>query len=312
MDEPITLSVQAAPTGPAEWAVLAKRCERAGFAGLTVADHPGTGPAPFVSLAAAATVTSRIRLGSYVANAGVWEPLALASEVATLDVVSAGRAVLGVGAGHTPAEWTMRGHDYPPAILRVERMVELIEVTRRLLAGETVTFHGHHIRTEAARLTEPEATQQPIPLLVGGNGRRVLHYAAQHADIVGLSGLGRTLPDGYRHEVDWATDRVDERIALVQLAADAVGRSPVLEALVQRLEVTDDAAGAATELADQLHGVTAEDLLAAPYVLFGTVDEIVAELSSHQRRWGISRFVVRAAALDAAEQVLARLREDAA
>ena len=312
MDEPIRFSLQAAPTRPAEWVILAKRCERAGFAGLTVADHPGTGPAPFVSLAAAAAVTSKIRLGSYVANAGFWEPLALASEVATLDVISAGRAVLGVGAGHTPAEWTMRGLDYPPAAQRVERMIELIEVTRRLIAGEAVTFHGHHIRTEVARLSEPVTVQETIPLLVGGNGRRVLHYAAQHADVVALSGLGRTLPDGYRHEVEWATDRVEERIALVHLAADAVGRSPALEALVQRLEITDDASGAATELAEQLQGVTAEDLLAAPYVLFGTVDEIVAELHSHQRRWGISRFVVRAAALDAAERVIARLHQDAA
>lgn len=310
MDQPITFSVQAAPTGADEWGAFARRCERSGFASLTVADHPGTGPAPIVALAAAAAVTDTIRLGTYVVNAGAWEPLALASEIATLDVVSDGRAVLGVGAGHTPAEWTMAGRDYPSAALRVERMVELIEVTRRLLDEESVTFHGHHIRTNAARLAAPLAVQSPIPLLVGGNGSRVLHYAAQHADVVALSGLGRTLADGYRHEVEWATDRIEERLTLVHLAADAVGRSPDLEVLVQRLEITDDASGVAQELAEQLGGVTGDDLLAAPYVLFGTVEEIVAELHSHQRRWGISRFVVRAAAIDAAEEILARLRED--
>ena len=309
MDQPITLSVQAAPTRADAWGAFAQRCERSGFASLTVADHPGTGPAPMVALAAAATATSAIRLGTYVVNAGVWGPLALASEIATLDVVSGGRAILGVGAGHTPAEWTMTGRDYPSAAFRVERMVELIEVTRRLLDGESVTFHGHHLRTEAARLAAPRSVQEPIPLLVGGNGGRVLHYAAQHADVVALSGLGRTLPDGHRHEVEWATDRIEERVALVHLAADAVGRAPQLEALVQRLEITDDAAGAAHDLAGQLDGVTGDDLLAAPYVLFGTVQEIVAELRSHQRRWGFDRFVVRAGAIDAAEAIVARLRE---
>jgi alkanesulfonate monooxygenase SsuD/methylene tetrahydromethanopterin reductase-like flavin-dependent oxidoreductase (luciferase family) len=64
-------------------------------------------------LAAAAAATSRIRLGTYVVNAGAREPLHLASEVATLDVVSGGRAVFGAGAGHTPAEWTMFGRPYP-------------------------------------------------------------------------------------------------------------------------------------------------------------------------------------------------------
>jgi probable F420-dependent oxidoreductase len=309
MDPRLTLNVQAAPRDAAAWTALAQRCERAGVGALLVADHPGSAPAPFVALAAAATATNDLALGTYVVNAGAWEPLALASEVATLDVVSGGRAILGVGAGHTPAEWLMRGLDYPSSTARVGRMVELIEVTRRLLEGEAVTFRGDHVRTDRAHLEVPRPTQERVPLLVGGNGSRVLHYAAQHADVVALSGLGRTLPDGHRHEVDWATDRIDERVELVHIAAEAVGRSPELEALVQRLEITDDAYGAAAQLAEQLHQVTADDLLAAPYVLFGTVDELVAELRAHQRRWGISRFVVRAGALDDAETLLARLRE---
>lgn len=312
MESPIAVNVQAAPRDAAAWTALAQRCERAGVGSLLVADHPGSGPAPFVALAAAASVTNDLNLGTYVVNAGAWEPLALASAVATLDVVSGGRAVLGVGAGHTPAEWTMRGLPYPSPTRRVGRMVELIEVTRRLLNGETVTFRGDHVQTDHAYLEEPRPVQEPIPLVVGGNGSRVLHYAAQHADVVGLSGLGRTLPDGHRHEVDWATDRIDERVELVHIAAEAVGRAPELEALVQRLEITDDALGAATELAEQLHGVTADDLLAAPYVLFGTVDELVAELRAHQRRWGISRFVVRAGAMDDAEKLIAGLRAAAA
>ena len=118
--------------------------------------------------------------------------MALACQIATLDVLSAGRAVLGVGAGHTPAEWTMRGLPHPSPAERVDRMIELTDTTRRLLRGEEVTFTGAHITLQCARLEAPRPRQEPVPLLVGGNGRRVLRYAAEHADVVGLSGLGRT------------------------------------------------------------------------------------------------------------------------
>jgi alkanesulfonate monooxygenase SsuD/methylene tetrahydromethanopterin reductase-like flavin-dependent oxidoreductase (luciferase family) len=93
----------------------------------------------------------------------VWKPIALASEIATLDVLSAGRAVLGVGAGHTPAEWTMRGLPYPSPAERVEHMVELIDTTRRLLLGEEVTFSGAHIALQRAAEGGP----------VGGVGEHV-------------------------------------------------------------------------------------------------------------------------------------------
>ncbi|WP_238454015.1 LLM class flavin-dependent oxidoreductase [Micromonospora sp. ATA51] len=98
-------SVQARPADAASWLDLARRLEAAGFDALLAADHPGHGASPFVSLAAAAAVTSTLGLGSYVSNAGVREPILLATDVATLDMVSGGRARLGLGAGHTPAEW---------------------------------------------------------------------------------------------------------------------------------------------------------------------------------------------------------------
>src|ERR1035437_846374 len=91
---------------PSQWLSLARFADESGFDTLYVADHPGTSPAPFVSLSAAAVVTERIRLGTCVLNAGRWEPFVLASEIATLDVLSGGRLLLGIGAGHTPAEWS--------------------------------------------------------------------------------------------------------------------------------------------------------------------------------------------------------------
>jgi hypothetical protein len=115
-----TFSLQALPDDAAGWLDLARRAEEIGFEALYVADHPGSCAAPFVALAAAAAVTSRLRLGSYVANAGVREPILLAADVATLDVVSGGRAVLGLGAGHTPAEWAAVGKVRPGVRARID------------------------------------------------------------------------------------------------------------------------------------------------------------------------------------------------
>lgn len=307
MTRDVACSVQAAPTDGASWIELAKRVESLGFVGLLVADHPGSGPAPFVALAAAAAATARITLGTYVANAGVWEPVALASQVATLDVVSDGRAILGLGAGHTPAEWQMRGLDYPTPAGRVERMIELTNTTTRLLAGDEVSFDGAHVTLVEAKLDRPEPVQRPIPLLIGGGGRRVMRYAAEHADVVGLTGLGRTLEDGHSHEVHWSDTQLDESIGRVHAAARAAGRSPALEALVQHVEVTDDAEAAATALAAQVPGLSPADVLGAPFVWIGTVDEITDRLRGHLERWGIDRYVIRPPAIDDAIQLLARL-----
>src|SRR5690349_23932323 len=130
-----TFSLQAQPTDAADWLDLARRAEAAGFTALTVADHPGTCAAPFVALAAAAAVTSTIRLGSYVVNAGIREPILIAADVATLDVVSGGRAILGIGAGHTPAEWAAVGRVRPGVRERVDRCIAVAETTMRMLAG---------------------------------------------------------------------------------------------------------------------------------------------------------------------------------
>jgi probable F420-dependent oxidoreductase len=276
--------------------------EGAGFEALYVADHPGVSASPFVALAAAAAVTERIRLGTCVANAGTWEPLALAAEIASLDLVSAGRAILGVGAGHTPAEWTMRGLPLPPAVERVGRMIEIIESVRPLLAGGSVSITGDHVTLTDAALTEPRPVQQPIPLMIGGNGPRLLRYAAREADIVGVSGLARTLADGHTHEVDWSPATLDRIFGLVTESARA-DRQPVIEALVQHVEITFDAEASAAVIADRIAGATPTDVLDAPFIWIGTTDEIAARIGRHRDRWGVTRYVVRQDAIEAAKGV---------
>lgn len=284
---PIVFNLQTHPTGRDRWLATAAMAEAEGFGALYVADHPGSTAAPFVALAAAAAVTTTIRLGTYVANTGVWEPLALANEIATLDFLSGGRAVLGIGAGHTPREWTDRGIDYPSAGERVTRMIDVADATRAWLR----------------RLDSPAALQSDVPLLVGGNGRRVLAYAAAHADVVGITGLARTLADGHDHEVEWSAAQIDDRLGVLR----EIERPRVIDALVQIVDITDDRQRRAADLAAE-HDLRADDLLECPYALIGTPAQIADDLREYRQRWGVTAYTVRAPAIAAVAEIRAELR----
>jgi probable F420-dependent oxidoreductase len=290
------------------WLYLARKVEACGFDALYVSDHPGVTASPFSSLAAAASVTSTLRLGTYVCNTGVRDPVHLACDAATVDVVSNGRFILGLGAGHTPVEWTMEGRDYPSAGARVTRLGEMVEVVTRLLSGEVVTFDGDYVRTSEAFLLAPRPVQTRIPLLVGGNGKRLLRLAARCADVISLTGLGRTLEGGHRHTADWSIEAIEERVGLIgQIAPerDAV----VLDALVQHVEITDEPAAVAARVASVAPGLTPNDVLVSPYALIGAVDELVDQLLAHRERWGFTSYVVRADTIDAVTPVIARLTQ---
>jgi probable F420-dependent oxidoreductase len=300
----VRVSVQAAPRDRASWLDIARAVEDGGFHALYAADHPGTAPSPFVALGAAAAVTERIELGTCVANAGFWEPLALASAVATLDVLSGGRAVLGVGAGHTPAEWTTTGRTFPSAGQRVSRMIELTEATSQLLEGHTTSYGGEHFKLADAVLGGPRPVRGHVPLLVGGNGSRVLRFAGREADIVGITGLGTTLTDGHRHEVDWSADAVRQTIQTIRSASTHRDAPPEVEALVQMVAITDDAAASARELVSLVAGATVEDLLHAPFAWIGTVEEIAAGLHEAAEALEIQRYVIRPSAMPDARLIL--------
>lgn len=306
----MTVSVQAQPRDAASWAALARRLEATGYDAVLAADHPGTTASPFVALAAAAAVTERLGVGSYVSQAGVREPLLLAADVATLDVVSGGRARFALGAGHTPAEWEMLGMTRPDVAGRVERFHVVAEACLALLAGEPADIAGPESRTYRARLTGPRPVQSRVPFTFGGGNASLLRWAGAHADVVGLSGLGRTLPDGYMHEVRWEGSDIDRQVDLVEQGAAGREEAPAREALVQMIEITDDAEKVAHEVAERLH-CDASVVLASPFAWIGTAEEIRAATIAHERRWGITRYVVREAYLEAADHVMGHVRNAA-
>ena len=298
--------MQAGPTNDRATLIdLARKVEANGFHALYVSDHPGVCASPFAALAMAASATATLRLGTYVCNTGVREPIQLAGDAATIDVLSDGRFIFGVGAGHTPAEWTMEGRPYPSATDRVGRFGEMVAVLVGLLAGEVVNFDGQFIHVRDGFLLAPRPAQPHLPMLVGGNGKKLFAQTAPHADVISLTGLGSTLADGHRHTADWSAQAIDDRVQLIRSAKPE--SDLILDALVQVVVTTDDASTAAERVASAVPGLTPDDVLVAPFALIGTAESITEDLLEYQQRWGISSYVVRYAAVDTMTAVIDRL-----
>ena len=302
------VSVQGAPRDLSSWTSLARRLESAGFSALLVGDHPGDGSSPWPALAAAAAVTSTLDLGTCVLQVGVREPIDIADDAATLNLLAPGRVILGMGAGHTPAEWEARGRTRPNPAGRVGRLKEVFDSVARLLDGQTVTTTGRYVTLYNAALSAAPKDQRTVRLAVGGDNTNLLRFAAQRADIIGLSGLGRTQPDGHRHEIRWTPHQVQAQIDLIAQASPAGRPSADLEVLVQTVQETADRRQAAQVVADKIGGyLPVENLLAAPYLLVGSPRQIADQLLKQQQQWGIDRYVVRESALPVMEKVLSCL-----
>ena len=172
----------------------AKAAEAAGFDLVTVMDHfyqiRGVGPetAPMLeaysALAALATQTRKVKLGTLVTGVTYRNPALVAKEVTTLDVISKGRAILGIGAAWNEDEHVGYGFDYPPIARRMDRLAEAVTIAKLLFTEERPSFEGKFYRIDRA-LNVPRPIQKGGPkILIGGGGeRRTLRILAEHGDI---------------------------------------------------------------------------------------------------------------------------------
>jgi probable F420-dependent oxidoreductase len=282
----------------------ARRAEELGFDIVLTSDHVGPGLSPMVTLAAIAQATRAIRLGTFVLNNDMRNPVQLAWEAVTIDRLCRGRFELGVGAGHTPHEYAATGISLDSPAVRKERLIESVRIVRRLVDGDTVDFEGTHYTLAGARTDR--SVQDRLPILVGGNGKHLLGAAGELADIIGLQGLGRTREDGQSHAVRWTTDHLDDQLAQVRTGAGLRSDRLEFNALVQMFEITDDREEALGRVCERVEGLTLDDARSIPYLMIGSVDEIVEHVHQCAERWGITYFVVRE--LDGFAPILAALR----
>jgi len=275
---------------PMRWRQVARDAESIGFDVLHLADHLIEGlPPPFTSLAVAADATEHLHVGNLVLAVDFRHPAILAREAAMLADLSGGRFELGIGAGHMRSEWEGIGLAFDPAPVRVARLEEAVVVLRRLLAGETVDHDGDHYTLRSHRCWPIPAT--PVPILVGGNGDRVLRVAAQQADIVGFTGFVPS-PDGTSTNLTPMTAAgLDDRLSHVRAAAGDRIENLRFHVLVQVVIVTHDRRHAAGPVADRL-GVSVEAVLDSPYLLLGTHAQMAEQLAERSEQFGIDTWTV--------------------
>ena len=174
-----------------QWQAIAAAAEDGGFDGLFRSDHymsvegrreRGSLDA-WTTLAGLAAVTSRITLGTLVSPATFRHPSVLAKSVVTVDHISGGRAVLGIGAGWLDAEHSAYGFPFYDTRTRLDLLAEQIEIVHRSWSSGSFSFEGEHYRVEELDAL-PKPLQRPHPtLIVGGRGgRRTLEPAARWAD----------------------------------------------------------------------------------------------------------------------------------
>jgi F420-dependent oxidoreductase-like protein len=200
---------------------LASAADTSGFDSLWVMDHffqlpPLGGPdqpmlESYTLLGALATQTSRVELGTLVTGVTYRNPGILAKIVTTLDVISEGRAVLGIGGAWYDVEHQALGVTFPADRVRLDMLEEAVQICRAMFRGDDVSFEGAHFRLDHARnLPRPVRPGGP-PVMIGGGGeKRTLRLVARYADRCNVTGdvetLTRKIEVLHRHCADVGRD----------------------------------------------------------------------------------------------------------
>jgi probable F420-dependent oxidoreductase len=204
----------------------ARRAQDLGFDSIWVSDHlfldlgkyggpnrPQGSMECFTTLASLAAETERVRLGSLVACNDLRPPAVVAKMAATLDVLSAGRIDIGLGAGWYEPEYRAAGIPFDPPGVRVGRLAEAVQIVAGMLSSVPFSFEGSHYRVDQAwNLPRPVQSPRP-PVWVGGKGDRVAAVAGRYAD-------------GFNSCWAWTPEAYAGRIEVVERAARKAGRDP--------------------------------------------------------------------------------------
>jgi F420-dependent oxidoreductase-like protein len=187
---------------------IATTADNSGFDSVWVMDHlyqievvgPREDPMleAYTLLGALAARTSNVALGTMVTGVTYRNPALLAKIVTTLDIISSGRAILGIGAAWNDDEHAGYGYDFPSAGERLDRLEEALQIARAMFTEQTPSFEGRHYRVQQV-LNNPKPIRGRIPVLIGGGGeKRTLRLVAQYGDACNLFGG----PDDVRHKLD--------------------------------------------------------------------------------------------------------------
>lgn len=306
MTRPFRFGVQGGGSHtPESFAGLARRAEDLGYSTLYFPDHfVDTELAPMSAMAVAASVTSSLEVGALVFDNDYKHPAVLAKEIATIDVLTGGRTVLGMGAGWMETDYTALGIPYDRPGARIDRLEEGLAVVKGCFGPGAFSFAGDHYT-----ITEYDATPKPtraVPILVGGGGPKVLRLAGREADIVGINPnlrAGAVSPDAV---VDSLAAMTDQKVAWIKEGAGERFDDLELQIRYFLAMVTDDRDRFADAVAPGF-GVSAADALEAGIALVGTVDEICDLMERRRERWHVSNAVIGGDQIEMFAPVVERL-----
>ena len=298
MPKPFRFGLQAklAPNATA-WRELARKTEDLGYSTLTLPDHFDGQLAPVPALQAAADATTSLRVGALVLANDYRHPVVLASEMATIDLLSDGRLELGLGAGWMLTDYAAAGITLDRAGVRIERMVETLHILDGLFADGPFSFAGQHYTiTELDLQLKPVQRPRP-PVLIGGGGPRMLRTAGRYADIVGINANLRSGVFDAQTISDGTVENFVEKLAWVAEGAGDRFDQIELQARVHFVVFADDRVGTADLLASAV-GLTGAQALASPLALIGDVESMIDDLVPRRERFGFSYLTVGADVID--------------
>jgi probable F420-dependent oxidoreductase len=285
------VAIKGAPSRE-QWISKVHTIERLGYATLLVADHFSHVFSPLVALQAAADTTEKLRVGSFVFDNDFRHPAVLAKEVATLDVLTAGRFDLGIGGGWNKVEYDQIGLPFETPGVRLSRLEESISILKRLFSDEPVTFHGNYYTIRGLNGL-PKPVQRPHPpLFIGGGGRRLLTLAAREAQIIGLH--YKVNQDGTIDLEEYTSKGLARKVAWVRDAAPSRFDHIEFNLLISHVEISENRMPAIERFLqkNQWQHLTTQHVLDMPYILIGTTEQIVEELLMRREQYHLSYFTV--------------------
>lgn len=291
----------------ASWVNLAQRTEANGFDVLTMPDHFTDQLAPIPALMTAADATSTLRVGALVWDNDYKHPVVMAKELATIDVLSNGRLEIGLGAGWMISDYAQSGITYDRPGVRIDRFIEGLDVIRGCMATEKFSYAGkHYTITDYNGMPKPIQAPCP-PILIGGGGNRVLTYAAQHADIIGINATLTAGAVGPEAIATMTAAAVDDKVAIVRRNVGNRANSIEMNVRAFMVRVTDNAPSAIEHLAKAMH-VETSMIAETPFALIGPPSKLIEDLLARRERWGFSYVIVGGEDVDSFAPVVAALR----
>jgi probable F420-dependent oxidoreductase len=300
---------------PDEWFRVARRAEHDGYDILLIPDHVGR-LSTFPALMAAAGVTERIKLGTYVLNQDFRPPAVLAQEASTVHLLANGRLELGVGAGWAKHEYAQTGIQFDSGSVRVNRFDEYLQVVKGLMgASEPYSFEGRWFQIQEYPPLPHLARFGPPPIVVGGGSRQVLSVAGRLADTISVA--TRATPDGLFDVSNMTVAAVENKLRWIREAAGDRYDQIELNMTIRELHVVDDRRAAASAILAQWRApgsrmaradeLSEDDILASPYFALGSADAIVEQIESDRARWGFSYIQVEGRDVEAFASIMERL-----